>query len=132
MKGKQHDDSNSIPPEALAYAFGHTEAWLEAYARSHQLPEYELRGGVAGLLLNTTFGQTSGAQHHLPALPSRTSKARRSVGKMAVDELSHRKTLRKSSHRQLSAAARKRISRAQKLRWKKYHERGGRGMKLAA
>lgn len=123
-KGEMMNARKSIiPSEAVIYAFAHTEAWLEAYAKSHQLPAHELTGQVAGLLLGSSSGEALGSINSVPALRRAPTKIHKATRKMEVASSARsNKTLgRKSIKRALSSAARTRISAAQKARWRRYH-----------
>jgi len=59
-KGRSNAEANHI-----SYAFGHCEAWLEAYAESAGVSRTALTGGVAQLLLRKTRRSVLGSLNSL-------------------------------------------------------------------
>ena|SRR5215472_19314761 len=75
MKRRKPQHGNIDIDHHVAYALGHTEAWLGIYARSSQIPEGELTNRVATLLLAQAGGQTLGPEHHLSPLSGASTEA---------------------------------------------------------
>lgn len=105
----------------VIYAFAHVESWLEAYARSNQLSAYELTNRVATLLHVQTGGKILGLEDSLSTLRG-DAAGNKATRKMALARGSYSETPGK--HHVMSAAARKRISDAQKRRWAKQKSSG--------
>lgn len=110
-------DSSKTKDRAYAYAFGHCQAWLEVFAASAGLPYTELAIGVAALLHSETSGQVLGSGNSLPPLRGKSSKGNQTLAAVAVARGPYRKTQVSRRRRHMSAAARKKISEAQKLIW---------------
>jgi hypothetical protein len=91
---KKHD---TISKENLIYAFAHTETWLEDYAKSNKIPEYELTERVAILLLT----QGEGIKYNLSPLRRNSAKMDKTVVKMEMAKRTYRKTSRKSPRKGL-------------------------------
>lgn len=83
MTGRRLDAQSGAHPLAdhpfhLVYAFAHCEAWLEAYSKSHNLPQDELTSGVAELLQTQTLREGLGSTDPLPSVrrtPTHRGKA---------------------------------------------------------
>src|SRR5882672_5669114 len=67
-RGNEHASNKIETGYQTAYAFGHCEAWLEAYARSCGLAADELIHGVGHLLSSPPLRESLGASHRVPAL----------------------------------------------------------------
>jgi hypothetical protein len=52
-----------------SYAFGHTQAWLDIYAQSLNLPTALLAHRVGELLSRSTRGQVVGLEYRVPRVP---------------------------------------------------------------
>ena len=108
-----------IKKEHLVYAFAHCEAWLEAYARSINESSSELTDGVLELFHH----QGQRTVNNLSSLSVQSSRSRKTVGKMAAYERTHRKT------RWISPQGLKAIRTAQKKRWTKFRTEKHKGVK---
>jgi len=113
---------STIPTEIVIYAFARTQQWLADFAESHALASHELTERVSALLLSAGEGFKS----NLPALRNARSTPYKGVGKVALASSSHRQSPGKSAQRPvkrvISAAGRRAMQKAQRARWKRFHE----------
>lgn len=113
--------------EKLAYAKGYIRGRLEdqfnsvAAASGGAFSGTELAAGVAADILSDTSGGLLGHTEHLSKVRKESTGPRKAVASKKVGVRVSSKSPVKQK-RQMSAAARKRISAAQKARWAEWHK----------
>lgn len=100
MKNDTHSNTTN---ESIAYALGVIETRLAEIARDFNQSEQEFREWVGILLLS----ERKGTFNSLSSLRGKTSKMDKNLGKMAMDEQSHRKTRGADTSRKVKAPFRK-------------------------
>jgi hypothetical protein len=76
---------NASTERSIAYIFGRTEAHLQAFAASMEIPYRELATRLGALLLS----QGKGSGDRMPIVPSNSSKPRKTLAKVALDGGTH-------------------------------------------
>lgn len=72
-KHVKKEQSDPATLQHIAYAFGHVEAWLDAYGRASGVPGPALTGGVAELLRQQARRSVLGTLDHVSGVRSKAT-----------------------------------------------------------